>query len=662
MACLFAIQMNEALQINVLFPFLVFMIEMFGFTGPSLGVHAGLLASSFCGAQIFSSWLWGRLSDRVGLKPCLIAGTLGSSLIFFMFGLSTSFEQAVAARFCAGELNMTTHELRCLHLKLMLTSLRFFVQGLLNGNIGMIKVFVAKVTDETNKAAGFSFLSLAWGKNSCFLLLIALLFFEAPDMGLLSFTTGVGNCIAPVLGGLLSSPAETWPSTFSGTLFEAHPFFLPCACVGTWGLLASLALVFTLEEPANEQAATPVQPDSVCLEEADIDAPISKLPGSAATSAHQPKMPLSKKSKTRERNEETLPGRWRSRRLISVIPKVQTRFQRLVEDRRHINVPSSSVWRLRRDKNTKGWQPLSANDDQTEDENLTKPQDPTAPSFSKEVSRNDFELINNPDSCGKKSFGASSCEEEGDMEAKSEDAEFTLCTRTVLAACASYGLIAVTQQMLDEALPLFMKLSRDDGGLGFEESDIGALLAVGGIPIILSLAFVPWAERLIGAPGIFRVGVIGLTPIGTLFWMTGLAWPLLPVWGGWAMLGTVVFLKNVCLSFAFSGVFVMMSNSVPSERLGEVNGAGQTLASISRAAGPSLCGALWSLSTQLHFVPLSFIGIGVGCVSCLCHAACIPETLRFSYNSVAVAVPSENSENSMREDEVLSPIRIVEEV
>ena len=105
MACLFAIQMNEALQINVLFPFLVFMIEMFGFTGPSLGLHAGLLASSFCGAQIFSSWLWGRLSDRVGLKPCLIAGTLGSSLIFFMFGLSTNFEQAVAARFCAGELS-----------------------------------------------------------------------------------------------------------------------------------------------------------------------------------------------------------------------------------------------------------------------------------------------------------------------------------------------------------------------------------------------------------------------------------------------------------------------------------------------------------------------------------------------------------------------------
>jgi MFS family permease len=102
MACMFAVQMNEALQINVLFPFLVFMVEFFGFAGASNGVHAGILASSFCGAQFFSSWFWGQISDRVGLKPCLIAGTAGSAVLFFFFGLSSTFYQAVTARFCAG--------------------------------------------------------------------------------------------------------------------------------------------------------------------------------------------------------------------------------------------------------------------------------------------------------------------------------------------------------------------------------------------------------------------------------------------------------------------------------------------------------------------------------------------------------------------------------
>jgi len=138
MGCMIAIQMNEALMINVLFPFLVFMTEFFGYKGASLGIHAGIIASSFCGAQFLSSMLWGRLSDQVGLKPCLIAGTLGSSLMFIQFGLSRNFGQAVAARACA---------------------------GLLNGNSGLLKCYIAKVTDQSNRAKGFSFISLAWGKS-----------------------------------------------------------------------------------------------------------------------------------------------------------------------------------------------------------------------------------------------------------------------------------------------------------------------------------------------------------------------------------------------------------------------------------------------------------------------------------------------------------------
>ena len=138
MGCMIAIQMNEALMINVLFPFLVFMIEFFGFTGSALGFHAGILASSFCAAQFLSSMLWGKLADRIGLKPCLISGTLGSSLMFFQFGLSQNFGQAVAARAFA---------------------------GILNGNSGLLKCYIAKVTDQTNRAKGFSFISLAWGNH-----------------------------------------------------------------------------------------------------------------------------------------------------------------------------------------------------------------------------------------------------------------------------------------------------------------------------------------------------------------------------------------------------------------------------------------------------------------------------------------------------------------
>lgn len=137
MACILVIQFNEALQINVLYPFLVFMVESFGYTGGSLGIHAGILASSFCAAQFFSSMWWGKLSDRIGLKPCLLAGMLGSALAFYIFGLATSFSVAVGARAMA---------------------------GLLSGNAGLLKSFVGRITDDSNRAQGLSSLSLSWGK------------------------------------------------------------------------------------------------------------------------------------------------------------------------------------------------------------------------------------------------------------------------------------------------------------------------------------------------------------------------------------------------------------------------------------------------------------------------------------------------------------------
>jgi MFS family permease len=127
---IFMCQFNEGLQMNFLFPFLVFMIESFGFTGTALGAHAGILASSFCAAQFLSSMVWGRLADRLGIKPCIIAGTLGSAVAFFCFGLATTYWQAVLARGCA---------------------------GLLNGNVGLLKSYIGKLTDNTNRSAGFSF-------------------------------------------------------------------------------------------------------------------------------------------------------------------------------------------------------------------------------------------------------------------------------------------------------------------------------------------------------------------------------------------------------------------------------------------------------------------------------------------------------------------------
>ena len=45
-ASAFAVQFSEAMNINVLFPFLAFMVEGFGYGGPELGYYAGGLGES----------------------------------------------------------------------------------------------------------------------------------------------------------------------------------------------------------------------------------------------------------------------------------------------------------------------------------------------------------------------------------------------------------------------------------------------------------------------------------------------------------------------------------------------------------------------------------------------------------------------------------------
>jgi len=44
----------------------------------------------------------------------------------------------------------------------------------------------------------------------------------------------------------------------------------------------------------------------------------------------------------------------------------------------------------------------------------------------------------------------------------------------------SYGLLALAYITFDETLPLFLKLSEDDGGFGYDTTRIGELLSVAG--------------------------------------------------------------------------------------------------------------------------------------------------------------------------------------
>jgi len=153
-----------------------------------IGLWVGLMMVSYSAAQFLFSPLWGSLSDRLGRKPIILTGLVGNTVFFAVFGISTSLVMALIARFCAGAFN---------------------------ANIAVAKAYIGDISDSTNLAK---------------------------RMGLIGASFGVGFTVGPFIGGEFSSPAEKW-SWFTGTIFDTHPYLLPCLIAS---LLSTISFAFAI--------------------------------------------------------------------------------------------------------------------------------------------------------------------------------------------------------------------------------------------------------------------------------------------------------------------------------------------------------------------------------------------------------------------------------
>lgn len=146
------IRFSEPLAFTSLFPYLYFMIRDFQVapTEQEISKYSGYLASSFAFCQFLFAVQWGKLSNRVGRKPVLLCGLLGTSASLLMFGFSTSYFMALFSRLLAGALN---------------------------GNIAVLRTTIGEIcVEKRHQAIGFSTLPLLFN---------------------------VGAVIGPLIGGLL---------------------------------------------------------------------------------------------------------------------------------------------------------------------------------------------------------------------------------------------------------------------------------------------------------------------------------------------------------------------------------------------------------------------------------------------------------------------------
>jgi MFS family permease len=178
------------------------MIETFDITSDTtqISMYAGMLITSFAFAEFSTGVIWGRISDRIGRKPVLIMGLVGTALSMVSFGFATSLPTAIVAR---------------------------ALGGLLNGNVGVLQTTVAElVTSKEHQPRAYSIMPFVW----C-----------------------LGSIIGPAMGGALATPCESYPWLFPrDTIFARFPFLLPnlvCVCVLLLGI--TIGVLFLEETHAD---------------------------------------------------------------------------------------------------------------------------------------------------------------------------------------------------------------------------------------------------------------------------------------------------------------------------------------------------------------------------------------------------------------------------
>ena len=114
----------------MVFPLFPFYASKFG----ANGFQVSLLISAFAAMQLLSAPFWGRVSDRYGRKPALIAGLAGSAISYVVFAYATSYWMLFACR---------------------------LIQGAGGGTTGVIQAYVADAVEPKNRARGLGWLSSA---------------------------------------------------------------------------------------------------------------------------------------------------------------------------------------------------------------------------------------------------------------------------------------------------------------------------------------------------------------------------------------------------------------------------------------------------------------------------------------------------------------------
>ncbi|HNK63764.1 MAG TPA: MFS transporter [Anaerolineales bacterium] len=168
----------DLLGFSLILPLLPYYAEKYGATQ----FMTGLLVASYAAMQLIGAPLLGRLSDRFGRRPVLLASVFGTFIGFLLLGFADSIGTALANAFNPQAANIFV---------LAILFVSRMVDGLTGGNLSVAQAYISDVTDAQNRSKG---------------------------LGMIGAAFGLGFIIGPATGGLLSQWGYAVPGFVAAAL------------------------------------------------------------------------------------------------------------------------------------------------------------------------------------------------------------------------------------------------------------------------------------------------------------------------------------------------------------------------------------------------------------------------------------------------------------
>jgi MFS family permease len=393
---------------------------------------------------------------------------------------------------------------------------------------------------------------------------------QARAFSYIGVATGLGRLIGPAMGGLLSSPATRYPSVFgSSWLFTQYPYLLPCLALASLTVLVYIMSFMWLKE------TLPVglrrRRADATQAAADRDVELATMP---TTSQPQKTRTIASSTEAKDVAE-------------GEVEIAETNEEEHEEQSLIVSSPAR----------------VGA---------AVSPKEPSASRPSHRRGR-----------WNRYYCGAIRC-----TTARKYFGDHAIRSTVVM-----YTMISLVSIVVNEIYPLYVLNGPENGGFGWEASEIGLVSTACGPVLMFWQAFI--YHRLAVKMGVVKMLKVLLAIGAVQTALTPFCSLTVPLSSTiqWLVLGSHFIASTIIRVSCFTCVFVVVANSALPEDRGKVNGLAQAMASSVRAFAPPVGTALfaWSISEPVKQLgwpfDFSFMWnvLAILSLGCLGVAYCLPK-------------------------------------